>query len=130
MKKLIIGTGFFFIFCMASIVMAGENFSGIWEDQNPGTVNSVYIYSQSGNKVQVTGYFEHRGVPCVWSGTGTVNGNKVEHTVNYSKRHPDPIWRGADGKLILTLSADGKTLSGTWYNNNKESGTKTIVKRK
>jgi len=130
MKKLIIVTGFMFIFCVASIAMAGDNFSGIWEDKNPDTVNSQYIYSQFGNKVQVAGYFEYKGVPCVWSGTGTVNGNKVEHTVNYSKRHPDPIWRGADGKLVLTLSADGKTLSGTWYNNNGDSGSKIIVKRK
>jgi hypothetical protein len=130
MKKLIIVTGFFFIFCIASIAMAAENFSGIWEDKNPDTVNSVYIYSQFGNKVQASGYFEIKGVPCVWSGTGTVNGNQVEHTVNYSKRYPHPSWNGADGKLVLTLSPDGKTLSGTWYNNNGDSGSKIIVKRK
>ena len=130
MKKLIIVTGFLFIFCVASFAIAGENFSGIWEDKNPDTVNSQYIYSQFGNKVQVVGYFEYKGVPCVWSGIGTVNGNEVEHTVNYSKRYPHPTWKGADGKLVLTLSPDGRTLNGKWHNNNGDSGSKIIVKRK
>ncbi len=130
MKKLIVVAGILFIFCASSIVMAGENFSGIWEDQNPDTINSQYIYSQFGNKVQVAGYFEYKGVPCVWSGAGTVKGNEVEHTVKYSKRYPHPTWKGADGRLILTLSPDGRTLKGTWYNNNGDSGEKIIVKRK
>jgi hypothetical protein len=130
MKKMVIVAGFLSILFVATIAMAAENFSGIWEDKNPDTVNSQYIYSQFGNKVQVAGYFEFQGVPCVWSGTGTVNGNTVEHTINYSKRHPHPAWKGADGKLVLTLSPDGRTLSGTWYNNNGDSGTKIIVKRK
>lgn len=130
MKKLTVAVALFFVFSMVSIAMAGGNFSGIWEDKNPDTVNSQYIYAQFGNKVHVNGYFEFKGVPCVWSGTGTINGNKVEHTVNYSKRYPDAGWKGADGRFVLTLSADGRTLSGTWYNNNGDSGSKIIVKRK
>jgi len=118
------------ILFVSSIAAAAENFSGLWEDKNPDTVNSYYIYSQFGNKVQAAGYFEFKGVPCVWSGTGTVNGNEVEHTVIYSKKYPHPSWKGADGKLVLTLSPDGKTLMGKWFNNNGDSGTKIIVKRK
>jgi len=66
MKKLIIVAGFFFIFCMASIAMAGENISGIWQDVDPIAGNSQCIYAQFGNKVQVTAYFEFQGVP--WYG--------------------------------------------------------------
>lgn len=130
MKKYTILTGVLIVFCAATIALAAENFSGIWEDKNPDTVNSQYIYSQFGNKVLAAGYFEFKGVPCVWSGSGTLKGNVVEHTVDYSKRHPHPSWKGADGRFVLTLSPDGRVLKGTWYNNNGDSGEKIIVKRK
>ena len=131
MKKTTIFMAVLVILWAASIAMAEENISGVWEDVDPMAVNAQSVYAQFGNKVHATGYFEFQGVqPCVWLGTGTINGNKVELTVIFSKKPSDPIWNGADGKYVLTLSPDGRTLSGTWYNKNGASGAKKIVKRK
>ena len=135
MKKLILMAGIFFIFCTLPVAVAQENMSGIWDEdaqsQKTSDVSSSQVmYAQFGNQIQVIGYFEYRGVSCVWSGTGTVKGSAVEHAVNYSKRYPDPAWKGADGRLVLTLSPDGRILTGTWHNNNGDSGSKKYVKRK
>ena len=102
---------------------------GTWEDDSPDLSNSRYTYSQSGNNIQLRGSFVHKGFTCEFSGTGTIKGNKVVHSVTYSKRPPDPAWRGADGGLELTVSPDGKTMTGTWHNNNHDSGAKRLVKR-
>jgi hypothetical protein len=135
MKRLNLIAGILFIFCMTGVAMAQENMSGIWDEdadlqRSEGVSNFEIIYAQFGNQLQATGYFEYRGVSCVWAGTGTVKGSTVEVTVNYSKRYPGQVWKGADGRFVLTLSADGRTLTGKWYNNNGDSGPKTFVKRK
>jgi hypothetical protein len=135
MKKLIMLAGILFISCAACVARAEENMSGIWEmdaqsQRTSGLSNYQIIYAQFGNRLQAAGYFELRGVSCVWSGMGTVKGSAVEHTVTFSKRYPDPAWKGADGRYVLTLSPDGRTLTGTWCNNNGDSGPIGFVKRK
>jgi hypothetical protein len=134
-RRLNLMVGILFLCCAAGVAMAQENISGIWDEDaqsqaTSGVSSSQIMFAQFGNKLQVIGFFEYRGVSCVWSGTGTVNGSAVEHSVNYSKRYPDPAWKGADGKFVLTLSPDGRTLTGKWHNNNGDSGTKKFVKRK
>jgi hypothetical protein len=109
---------------------AGRNISGVWDDDGANMSKAQVIYSQVGNQISVQGSFIYNGVTCEWNGSGTINGNKVEHTVNYTKRYPDPSWNKADGKLVLTLSPDGKSLTGTWYNNTPGSGPKHLIRRK
>jgi hypothetical protein len=135
MKKLIPIAGILFIFCAARVAMAQENMSGIWDEdaqsQRTSEISrSVIIYAQFGNKLRATGFFEYKGDTCVWAGTGTVDGKAVEHSVNYSKWGSLPGYKDADGGFVLTLSPDGRTLTGTWHSNNGGSGTKKFVKRK
>ena len=117
----------FFLFGV-SIVYAGENISGIWDEQNsnPEVTHITNIITQFGNKIVVSAYYEWRGAHNVWSGSGTINGNKVEFTVNYSKKTQFQY----DGKKVFTLSADGKTLTGNWYDNKGNSGPNIMVKQR
>lgn len=116
--------------CIVSIAFAGQNISGIWVamEDNPEVSNLQVIYSQIGTKVNAVAYFEYKGVPCVWHGNGTVSGNKAKYSVNYSKHYPG--WNGADGKHVMTISTDGKTMTGNWYNQNGDSGRMTYSKKK
>lgn len=106
--------------------------SGTWIEvvNDPDVSGSQVVFSQSGNQIQANGSFIYRNVTCVWNGTGTVEGRVAKHSVNYTSRYPDPAWAGADGGFSLNLSPDGKTLSGTWYNNNGSSGSKTFMRKK
>lgn len=131
MKKITVLIGFLFILCTVSIALAGENISGIWIGDFPAdndVSNVQLMYSQIGNNINVIGYFEFKGVPCVWQGTGTIKDSIVQYSVNYSK--PYPGWKDAGEKHVLTLSADGKTVIGKWYNNSGESGPAKYIKRK
>lgn len=132
MQKLKVLAVVLVILCTVSVAAAGENISGIWKEASgvSQATNIQLMYAQVGNTVHAVGYFEINGVPCVWHGTGTINGNTVEYPVLYSKPYPEWKRNGADGKHVLTLSADGKTVTGKWYNNNGDSGSTIYVKQK
>ena len=61
---------------------------------------------------------------------GTINGNTVEYPMICNKPYPDWKGNGADGQHVLTLSADGKKVTGKWYNNNRDSGPTSNVEQK
>jgi hypothetical protein len=102
---------------------------GDWTDDHPALVNNIVTFRQEGNRITAHGSFTFNGFRCEWVGTGTLNGDRLEHTINYTRRPPDAAWRGADGRVVLTLSADGRSLTGTWYNNNGDSGPKRLNRR-
>jgi hypothetical protein len=106
-----------------------RSIEGEWRDESPELSNSVVVYTQNGNQISARGSFIFNGFRCEWVGSGSISGNQVTHTVQYTRRPPDEAWRGADGRLVLTLSADGRVLSGTWSNNNGHSGAKRLTRR-
>lgn len=128
MKKLASFLSALIIVFMVSTVFAEQNVSGIWVSEGSGVSNAQLIYAQNGTKLQVAGYFEVNGSPYVWHGTGTVKGNVLEYSVLYSK-NPDS-GDGPNGRHVMTLSPDGKTVSGKWFNNYGKSGTGSYVKQK
>jgi hypothetical protein len=128
MKKLAVLGVALFILCGVSVAVAGQNISGIWGGDGSGVTNVQVIFAQSGKNVQVAGYFEINGTPYVWSGSGTLIGNALEYSVIYSK-NPDP-GNGPNGKHVMTLSSDGRTITGQWNNNYGNSGTVRYVKQK
>jgi hypothetical protein len=133
MKKLAVFALVLFILCEVSVAVAGHNISGIWREDSPANsdvANAQLMYAQSGNNVQVVGYFEFKGTPCVWYGSGILRGNALEYSVIYSKPYPDWRGNGADGKHVMTLSGDGKTVTGKWHNNNGDSGPARYIKQK
>lgn len=108
---------------------AARNISGAWySDDTPEVTNNKFSYSQVGNRITAQGSFSYQGRVCRWNGTGTINGDEVEYSVNYHGTHP--AGNAADGKQVLALSPDGMTLTGTWYNNGGQSGRITPIKRR
>ena len=130
MKKTTIFMTVLIILCAASIAVAAENVSGIWKTTEGGgaTTTDYLLLAQSGNNVHAIQYFELNGNPYIWYGSGTFQGNTLECSVTYTK-NPTPGYT-ADGKIVGTLSADGKQLTGKWFNNYGNSGNYVYVKQK
>jgi hypothetical protein len=93
-----------------------------------GVANEHFLLAQSGNKTTSVTYFEFNGAPFVYYGFGTVNGNTLEYSYKYSK-NPTPKVT-TNGKFVMTISDDGKTLTGKWYDDYGNSGNCTYVKQK
>ena len=129
MKKTTIIMAVLVIFCAASIAVAAENISGIWVTEGgDGSTNTYLLLAQSGNTVHAVQYFENNGNSYVEYGSGTFRGNTMECSVTYTKNPTPGIT--ADGKIVGTFSADGKKLTGKWFNNYGNSGNFVYVKQK
>jgi len=128
MKKLAVFAAVLFILCAVSVAVAEQNISGIWVGEGSGVANAQMILAQSGNNIQVVGYFEVNGTPYVWYGNGTLTANTLQYSVIYSK-NPDS-GNGPNGRHVMKLSADGRKITGQWYNNYGNSGTGSYVKQK
>jgi len=108
---------------VVSSAVAAPNISGIWDSvqDDPNVSDLVFTISQVGNQVVATTFFKFKGEPCVWGGSGTVQGSKFVTSQKYGRRYHD--WpKGTDGRLELTISSDGTTLTGNWYNELGQSG--------
>jgi len=128
MKKCTVLIVIVFVLFMATGAMAELNISGVWATGDKSISNEQTIYSQRGNKVVVTGYFEINGAPHVWHGTGTLKGNALEYSYSWG-RNPD-MGNGPNGKHVITFAADGKSFTCQWSDNNGNSGTFRSIKRK
>ena len=130
----------FRIFCAAAVcaalslagwisaASAADPISGLWKEvSTPKHENSYVVFSQDAGMLFVTCYWEFEGTPIVWHGVGSAWGNQVEYAYKSTRIRSgwDPI-----GKHELTLSADGKTLSGTWKNTRGESGPLKFIRIK
>ena len=94
-----------------SAASAADPISGLWKEvSTPKHENSYVVFSQDAGMLFVTCYWEFEGTPIVWHGVGSAWGNQVEYAYKSTRIRSgwDPV-----GKQELTLSADGKTLSGT-----------------
>ena len=128
MKKCTVLVVIVFILFMATGAMAELNISGIWATGGGGISHEQTIYSQRGNNVVVTGYFEINGIPYVWHGTGTLKGNVLEYSYFWGK-NPD-MGNGPNGKHVITFAADGKSFTAQWSDNNGNSGTFRSIKQR
>jgi len=109
-------------------VLAGDSISGLWQEvSTPEHKSSFVVFSQDGEKVHVACYWEYRGQEVVWHGKGTRKGHRVKYAYN-TTRGPSN-WEPY-GVHDLTLSKDGKTMTGTWTNQRKESGPLKFIRKK
>jgi hypothetical protein len=102
------------------VASAPDPISGLWKEAStPKHENSFVVFSQDAGLLFVTCYWEFEGTPIGWHGEGSAWGNQVEYAYKSTKIRPgwDPV-----EKHELTLSADGKTLTGIWKNTRGESG--------
>ena len=106
---------------------AEADLAGLWKNTAMGIGQSVIIVSQEGAELHVAGYGMWAGGGVgVWHGKGKIEGARVKLPLNYTKL-PKP---GFDPKveLDLEISADAKTLTGTWKNSLDRKGPVKFVK--
>ena len=84
--------------------------NGDWTDP---TIGSKAKIVQSGNQITMTNSLMWQGNEVVWSGSGTISGDKVTFPYRYTKNKP-AMWEG--GTMTLTRTAK-KKLSGSWVTN-------------
>jgi hypothetical protein len=115
---------------MMTGLSSAENISGLWtsNEVNSEAKNISIIYSQHGDKVTVMAYFDWRGMPTVWDGTGTITGNKL--AVNYRYSVKPTGWGDVDGRIEGIISDDGKTIVSTAFYGAGQSSKGTHVKLK
>jgi hypothetical protein len=107
---------------------AADPISGLWKEvSTPKHENSYVVFSQDAGMLFVARYWEFEGTSIVWHGIELVWGNQVEYAYKSTRIRSgwDPI-----GKHEMTLSSDGKTLTGTWKNSRGESGPLKFIKIK
>ncbi|MCX6936036.1 MAG: hypothetical protein NTZ01_07615 [Verrucomicrobia bacterium] len=117
-----------FVVWWGSLGWAAEaDLGGLWKNTAMGIGQSAIIVSQEGADLHVAGYGVWAGGGAgVWHGKGKIEGARVKLPLNYTKL-PKP---GFDPKveLDLEISADAKTLSGTWKNSLDRKGPVKFVK--
>ena len=102
--------------------------AGLWKNTAVGIGQSAIIVSQDGATIHVAGYGVWAGGgPGVWHSKGAkIEGARVKIPITYTTL-PKP---GFDPKveLDLQISADAKTLEGTWKNSLGRKGPVKFVK--
>ena len=102
--------------------------AGLWKNTAMGIGQSAVIISQQGATIHVAGYGVWAGGgPGVWHSQGAkIEGARAKIPITYTTL-PKP---GFDPKveLDLQISADSKTLEGTWKNSLGRQGTVKFVK--
>jgi hypothetical protein len=104
-----------------------QDINGVWEETStPDHQNSTVVICQLGNQVYLTCYWEFKGKPVVWKGECTRKGNQLEFGTKHAK-----IIKGWDPNVRqhLTISDNGKSMSGKWQNSNGDSGKLSYVKK-
>lgn len=102
--------------------------AGLWKNTAVGIGQSAVIISQQGATIHVAGYGVWAGGGSgVWHSQGAkIEGARAKIPITYTTL-PKP---GFDPKveLDLQISADSKTLEGTWKNSLGRKGTVKFVK--
>ena len=120
--------GLVLLLLTAPAARAGDSISGLWEEvSTPEHKSSFVIFSQDGETIHAACYWEYKGHKVVWHAKGTRTGNKVKYS--YSTTRGPAKWEPY-GVHVLTLSKDGKTMTGTWENQKKQSGPLKFIRKK
>ncbi|MBT3181565.1 MAG: hypothetical protein HN337_03535 [Deltaproteobacteria bacterium] len=81
--------------------------AGQWTDPAVGSKAKI---TQNGNSMSIINSFNWNGAQVVWTGNGTVSGNKVTFAYKYLKNKPE-FWE--NGTMTLTRTSKNK-LVGKW----------------
>lgn len=103
-----------------------QNISGVWSDSSSTSfTNCTAIFAVDGDSVFVTHYLEFNGQPFVEYGSGTYKNGVLDYSVKVVVQIPG--WSTA-GIHHLELSADGRTLRGTYEDNADNTGELVLKK--
>tara|TARA_B110000211_G_C14062311_1_gene546115 strand:- start:1779 stop:2165 length:387 start_codon:yes stop_codon:yes gene_type:complete len=111
MKKLLCS-----LFILIGSVSFAQDINGVWSDSSSTSFGNCYaIFSIQGDSIFMTHYIEFNGAPFVEHGEGIIKDNILKYHVVVTKQIPG--WTTTAGDHVLQLSADGKTLRGTYSDN-------------
>lgn len=98
-----------------------QDINGVWQDSTGASFkNCIAIFSVQNDSVFMSHYLEFNGIPFVESGAGIISGDTLNYQVTVTRQIPG--WSTA-GIHQLVLSADRKTLRGTYSDNVGNTGT-------
>jgi hypothetical protein len=100
--------------------------TGVW--QYEGLPDSEVTIAQDGNLVYISAHHGVNGTPAaiISYAIGVIDGDKIKVQFKVVRR-PTPTGGGSNGVTYqdLTVSPDGKTITGTWRN---DSGSGTAAR--
>ena len=128
MKKKVLSASFALVLLLfiVSVSFAETTLDGVYEEV--GYPDSVAVYAQDGNMVYVTGYYVISGQPRVWYGKGQREGSIISYSTKIT-RGPSSLTTMKPGKHVLTISPDGKTMTGKATSSDGTSSSFTMKKK-
>jgi hypothetical protein len=112
--------------CVGDTVVTGAALAGLWRDSNTTVYkNSSIIFSVEGSNIEMLHYMEWQGKPFVEKGRGKIYGSRLDYFVVVT--NPIPGW-AMTGEHFLTISSDGRTLSGAFEDENGTLGSLVFKK--
>lgn len=119
---------FFGITIFLAQLCFGQDFNGVWSDSSSTSFTNCYaVFVVQNDSVHMTHYLEFNNQPFLEYGTGIVLGDTLVYDVRVAQQVPG--WKSKTGKHVLILSADKKTLSGTYTDNLGNTGALIFKKR-
>lgn len=104
-------TLFFSSLPFATAVCAAD-LNGLWTKTTSSDPNNIAIFYHEKNVVKAMGYSEIDGTRVVWHGEGEMKGNHMHCSYRYAENAIPAGWE-KEGVMELTLSHDGKEMTGT-----------------
>ncbi|MBZ5672072.1 MAG: hypothetical protein LAO04_20400 [Acidobacteriia bacterium] len=105
------------ILVAASSSTFAADITGVWQYES--MPDSTVTIAQDGSALHVCAYHGLNGTPAaiISYGTGTIDGSTTKLKFKVVRR-PNSTWGGSTGVTYqdLTVSPDGKTITGTWRN--------------
>lgn len=107
--------------------LKAQNFNGIWSDSSSTSFNNCYaIFAEDGDSIHVTHYLEFNGEPFVEYGSGIIKNDSLIYKVKVVQQIKG--WKSAWGIHKLKISADKKSLRGTYTDNLGNTGSLVFKK--
>ena len=97
-------------FLMTASVFAAD-INGLWTKTTNADPDNVTIFYRENGVVKAIGYSTLQGKKNVWYAEGEIKEPRLQLSYHYSAATAPSGW-AADGKMELSLSADGNTISG------------------
>ncbi|MGD8228687.1 MAG: hypothetical protein PVH82_10300 [Desulfobacteraceae bacterium] len=102
------------LFSSAQMVapLFAADLNGLWTKTTSPDPNNITIFYLEKNEVKAMGYGEIGGEKTVWYAEGEIKGNTLRCNYRYSEDAIPAGW-AQEGVMELTLSPDGKEMTGT-----------------
>ena len=122
------------VFCLLTLVALSSkalaaDVTGIWRYE--GLPDSEVIITQDGSLLHICAYHGLNGAPAaiISYGIGVIDGDRIKVQFKVVRR-PTPTWGGSNGVTYqdLSVSPDGKTITGTWRNDSGSGAAAKLIR--